>query len=333
MKKFLSYSLLAAAAAGVSFADTATTTPVGYVGIGNTTGPAVPANSDISISIPLEHPAEWTGTVASVAGNVITLSGAPGFTVNQWNNTAAPYIAKIEGGAESGLIALITANQAGSLTVSFQNQDNAAAVAANDKITIRKAWTLGTLFSGNTLPNNVEFHLFEGTAVGVNLAPDKIYYLFDGVWYDSADDNPSNSLVLYPNEAFKIRNNTSTPIASLVLAGQVPVANSRIFIKGGAVAQDTRFSYYSPVDEPIATSGLGANNDQLLVFSQTATGKDNAPSAIYYKFDNRWYDASDDTDVTDTLKLKAGLGYLFRTSPGSPSTTSKNTPDYVPSLQ
>lgn len=330
--KPLTYALLAAAAAcGLASAETAYTTPVGYVGLGNTAGVAVPANTDMTIAIPLDRPAVYAGATASTAGSTLTISGTPGFTVGQF--TATPHILKIESGAGSGVIALITANTADSVTVAFQNSDSFAGVVATDLISIRPAWTIGSLFAGNVLPDNIEFSLWEGSTVGTDNAPDKIYYYFGGDWYDSADDSDGNSIVLYPNEGFRLRNTTGTGIATLTVTGEVPKANSRIFIKGGASAQDTRISFFSSVDEPIATSGLGAaDNDQLLSYSLTATGTDNAPSEIFYKFGSSWYDSADDSDVTATLKLKAGVGYVYRTAPGTPDTVSSNEPDYVPSL-
>ena len=65
MNKFISYSILAAtAASGMAFGQTAYTTPVGYVSLGN--AGAVPAHTDMSVAIPLQRPAEWSGTVSSV---------------------------------------------------------------------------------------------------------------------------------------------------------------------------------------------------------------------------------------------------------------------------
>jgi len=330
----LTYSLiLAAAASGYAFgAATAYTTPVGYVGVGNTAGVAVPANTDMTFAIPLEKSAEWAGAVTSVSGNVITFTGTT-FTTDQWVSSTTPYVVKLSNGTKSGLVALITANTATTITVAFQNSDTLTGVVAGDLIAIRKAWTLGTVFAGNTLPDYIEFHLWQGTAVGTDNAPDGIYYCWNGGWYDSLDDSPADSLILYPNEGFRIRNSTASGIATLTVSGEVPVANSRIQIKGGALAQDTRISFFGAVDQPISTSGLGfANYDQLFEYSLTATGTDNAPTGIYYLWDGGWYDSLDDSDVTATLKLKAGVGYVYRTADGTPSGVSSHAPAYASSL-
>ncbi len=332
MKTHLSYSLiLAAAASGIAFgAETAYTSPVGYVSLGN--AGSVPANTDMSLAIPLERASEWTGTVASVSGNVITLTGTPGFAVNQWVNSVTPYVVKMGSGTKNGQISLVTVSSANTVTVALQDTDTLSGIVSGDSVSIRKAWTIGSFFSGNTLPNNIEVSLFNGAA-GTDNAPDKIYYYFAGVWYDASDDSVATSVVLYPNEGFRLRNTTNAAITNLVVSGEVPRNNSRIFIAGAAGVQDTRISFFSAVDEPIASSGLGvSDNDQLLSYSVTATGTDNAPSAIYYKFGPSWYDASDDSDVTSTLKLKAGVGYVYRAAAGTATTTSSNTPDYVPSL-
>ena len=57
---------------------TVATDPVGY------TTTTLQANSDTLVSIPLTRPAAYTGAIASISGNTITLSGTPGFTASQF---------------------------------------------------------------------------------------------------------------------------------------------------------------------------------------------------------------------------------------------------------
>ena len=65
---------------GSAFSQTATATtdPVGY------TTASLLANSDTLVSIPFTRPVAYTGPVASISGNTITLSGSPGFNASQY---------------------------------------------------------------------------------------------------------------------------------------------------------------------------------------------------------------------------------------------------------
>ncbi len=327
--KPLSYALLAAAAAcGLASAETAYTTPVGYVTLGN--NGSIPATTDMTVAIPLDRSAVYAGTTASTSGSTLTISGTPAFTVGQF--TAAPHYLKIESGAASGLIALITANTADTVTVAFQNTDSFAGIVAADKISIRPAWTVQSLFAGNTIPDFCEFGVWEGS-VGTDLAPDKVYYNFAGDWFDQADDSDANNVVIYPNEGFRLRNTSGTAIAGLAVSGEVPLAKSRVFINGNATQNDTRISYFSPVDEVIGVANIGAGDfDQLLAFDVTASGLDNAPLFTYYYFAGSWYDASDDSDVTGTVSIKPGLGYIYRSEAGRADTVLSDQQTYVPTL-
>jgi uncharacterized protein (TIGR02597 family) len=335
MKPYIPYSLiLAAASCGMAFgAATAYTTPVGYVSLGN--AGAVPANTDMPVAIPLERPSEWAGTVASVSGNDIILTGTTGFTDGQWVNATTPYVAKIGNGAQSGLIAMITANATvagvSTLTVSLQNAaDTLTGIVAGNSISIRKAWTVKSFFAGNTLPDYCEFGLWEG-ASGIDLAPNPVYYNYAGNWYDS-NDADANNIVIYPNEGFRLRNTTATPISGLVVSGEVPTASSRVFVKGNTTQQDSRISYFSPVPEKLGDANIGAGDyDQILMFDVTQSGLDNAASLVYYYYAGIWYD-SGDNPVSNTVSVQPGQAFIYRAEAGRADTVLSDLPSYVPGL-
>lgn len=327
MKPIIPTALLGAL---LAVAHGAATDPVGYVSLGN--NGAVPALTDMAIAIPLDRPAEFAGTVGSINGATITLSGTPGLTPGQFAG-ATPYIAKVESGTKAGMVALITANTATDITLAFQFTDSLTGVVATDQISIRKAWTVQSFFAGNTIPNFSEFGVWEG-ATGTDLAPDKVYYNFNGAWFDQSDDSPADNVVIYPNEGFRLRNTSNTAIANLIVSGEVPTAPSRIFINGSAgTQQDTQISYFSPVGETIGSANIGAGNfDQLLAYNLTQSGFDNAPAFTYYFFDNKWYDASDDSEVTNTLKVEGGRRYIYRAEANRADTVLSDQQSYVPGL-
>jgi uncharacterized protein (TIGR02597 family) len=344
------YSLLAAAlACGMAQgAATAYTTPVGYVSLGNTAPAAnnLPTGTDIAIAVPLQRSAEWAGTVASVdsGAGVVTLSGTPGFTANQWVPGAGfdPYTLCVEDGTKSGLVGLVTANGTDTVTVSLPSGETLADITAGAKVTIRKGFTPSSLFAGNTLPNGIQLLLFDGTS-GQNPASSNSYSYDSGSWTDDTSLDDVTHALLYPGEGFVLRNESGTNIADLVVSGEVPTSNHRLVfgVTSGAVGQDIFFSYFSPVGELIGGVATGSqlasmvsNGDQLLAFDNAATGINKA-SANSYSFDSgSWTDDTTLDDVTNTLILQGGVTYALRRQAGATngSFVWSDQPSYVPSL-
>jgi uncharacterized protein (TIGR02597 family) len=336
------YSLLAAIAATglASAADTAYTTPVGYVSLGDTTGggnPAIKASTDVAVSIPLQRPTEYAGVVASTTSGSITLGGTtpPVWTANQWAPGAAtPYLVSVKSGTEAGFVGLITANTADTLTVTPVTGGSLTNVLANDEVIIHKAWTIISLFPSGTFPAGVRVLAYSGSASGINLPPD-LNYLWNGTNFTKSGVI-SNNDILYSGESFIIRTIT-TAVTSLTIAGEVPVVKSRTNIDKltVGVAQDNRVSYYSPVDEIIGNSGLSAilgAGDRVLAFDNSASGTNKPPTEnILWNGTNFTLSGS---PVTTTYTLKGGRGYLIRrlqTAPVGPIDW-KDEQTYVPTL-
>lgn len=339
MKTYIPYSLLlAAASAGMAFgAETAYTTPVGYVSLGNTTPSqsAVAANTEVRISIPLDREVVFQGVVdtAGVTGSTIPFAGTPALG----NLTTVPHIAIIANGAKSGLVGLVTANTANSVTIQTQSGEVVTDVAAGAGVVIQKAWTVSSLLSGGVIPTGTQLFAFSGTAPGIVIAPDLIFE-FDGTdWVDTNSFEPANNVVLYPGEGFVLRNPTTTPIPSLVVSGTVPKANHRLIVSNlsAGVGQDIPFGFTSPVNEVVGLSGAGFTiGDQILAFNNTTTGVVKAPNIILEWDGADWVDTDSFEPVTTTFSFQGGVSYVYRRPAGAPAgdVTWSNQPTYVPSL-
>ena len=344
MKTYIPYSLLlAAAASGLAIgAETAYTTPVGYVSVGNTTGPAVPANTDFYVSIPgLDRPAEFAGLVASVSGSAIDIQGTPNLAAL---TGGIPYVAKITSGAKSGLLALITANDSNTVTLAPQPGESLSGIVSGDKIQVQKAWTPKSLFSGNLIPAGTQILAFSGASTGTNLANDITYEFSAGAWLDLGTFGSADDAVLYPNEGFILR--TLSSVSTFVVSGSVPLSNSRTIISNPVTSgQDNILSFNSPVEETIGSSGLGVNTgDQVLVFDDlTTNGVVVAPglnkaSVVVLEYTagmpGSWLDLGTFANATNTFFLKPGQSFVYRTAVGAPvgDTAWSDQPNYVPSL-
>jgi uncharacterized protein (TIGR02597 family) len=341
--KPLSYSLIAAAlACGFASAQTtAYTTPVGYISLGNTTVglPAVKGLSDALLTVPLDRTTEYAGLIASVANdNEITLQGTPAFPVDQWK--ASPTIVKITSGAKEGFYALVSTNTADKLTVELPPGQTLTGVVSGDKIVIQKAWTASAFFAGTVLPaDTTTLYQYSGLSTGINVASD-YNYIWDGTkWIDGASGEDADP-IMYPGEMFVLRNESTNPITSIVVTGQVPTSGFtnvvKNFIAGLTGEQDLPFGVFSPIDQTIAQTGLTAiaqANDQINLYDREGDliGLNKAPSTqIIYDPEAGWLDGSTGEPVGPLFVIKAGEGFVYRRSPNSPTVNWTFKPSYLP---
>jgi len=344
------YSLLAAAAAcGITFgAETAYTTPVGYVTL------AVPASGDTNIGQPLQRPSEYAGAASSVVTSTIGISTSA-LTSGQF--VYAPpaqtnsYYLRITGSVVSSLVGRffeVVGNTANSITV----DTNLAALgfATGDKFTITPYWTLGTLFSAGAGVGAstdelepVAFVSFVNfSAAGANKAAAATYFYYQGVglsgsgWYnnDNTALGKQNDLTLEPFQIAIIRNLEATA-KSVVVSGVVPAAKTESSVYGKTVLNDNYLCIQMPVDVTLGQSGLLASGavitstdelepvDFVSTYNETASQFNKAASKTYFHYTGTglsgtgWYD-NDNTAAgkqDNVVTLKAGRQILIRKSP------------------
>ncbi len=340
MKPIIPFALLGALFA-VGAASAATTDPVGYVSLGDTVAlNAVPANSDSRISIPLLKATAFAGTVApaGVTGNVVTVTGAA-FTPSQY----VGHYLQVTSGPNEGQIALVTANDATTLTVQPQSDDSITGLAAGHSISLSPAWTLDTFLGPQ--PVGTQLLAFSGAAGGINIAPDITYEYGTAFgtfptdrWFNATFFTEAGTDILYPGEGFVLRTG-ATAIADIVVTGQVSTAKSRNIILGGAGQQDTALSYISPVDEVVVNANIpAATDDQILLFDPTSTGQNKAPTTTYQYGtafgtfpSNVWYNATFFTALT-TEALPAGQSFVYRTAAAAADVVWSDEQVYYSSL-
>ncbi len=327
-------SLLAVAllAPGALFAQTtATTTPVGYVSLGDTTAgqPACKAETDVFISIPLSKPAVASGVATSINSgtNTITASAAA-----FGDFTTTPHVVTITSGAAKGLVALISASTATTIGLSLQPGDSINGLAVSDTFSISPAWTvLGLL--GTDLPVGVS--LLTLPASGAPNPSAEGIYDWDGTnWVDNVVTGaPADNDVLFPNETFILRNASQTPIASLIVSGEVPVYGSRVHIAASSGATDYAVSYFSPVSEGIGSSGLSdvaSIGDSLLGFDNNAPGFNKSASIILdYDGAGNWIDNVVTGEPDNSFPLGQGVGYIYRRVGSAPASNWSDLQNFI----
>ena len=312
------------------------TDPVGFVSV------TVPANSDAILAVPLNRVAEFKGVIQTISGNTITVSGTPGWVASQFVQSLPgqpkTYAIQIASGAKEGLTGTITANGTNSVTVTIDSAETLAGIgsadvpvdpdgagpltAQADQVDIMPFWTLGSLIPNSTAGLSGSKILTPNvTSSGTNLSSGGIFESDGTNWYDG-DFNIADNTILPFGKSFTIRSGGSA--LSISMIGSVPMNKHRFALRtvANGTDQDIMIGYSSPVAEPLSNIGLGFNDeDQLLVFDNTASGINKSASQIYvYTASSGWLDG-DFNPITSAIKLQPGFGYVFRKkSTGAAST-------------
>ncbi len=297
--------------------------PVGYVTLGNPDGnaatPDVPANTDVTVSIPFARETELTRSVIGITGSVVTFGG-PTVTAQAFVDANAPYQLTVTSGAQEGLVALISANGTNTFTIGSVIAGDLSAVETDGtaKFDVSKAWTLASYFP-NDLSPGTSVLLFTGTNSGINVAADLGYVWSGTSWRGNLGaSGDGNNTLLFPGESFILRTQ-SLPVDSLVVSGSVPMSTSKTVVRklNSTQAQDTRLSFNIPVDQPIENLQGMEPGDRLLAFSNANGGINKAATEILVYTSTGWTGIGGVSGPQNGIyKIKAGVGYVVRRDAG-----------------
>lgn len=318
-----------------SLAATATTDPVGYNTI------SLLANSDTYVSVPFHRPAVFVGQAASFSGNVITVAGTPGWTANQFvyvsSTQTNTYYLFIRSGTKEGNYYTVTANGTNTLTIDLAG-DTLTGLAANESISLIPYWTIGTLFpaadagvsfTSSTSPLSVQTYVLIPNleASGINLSVSASYYFYNSAWRLFGQDAAlvRNDDLLLPDSYFIVRNGNAT--GTLTQTGNVQMKKFTIpLMTEVGSRQDNPVAVARPIpvtlnDCGLISSGAFATSasplnlaDTLLVFDNTAAGKNKAAASTYYYYNNAWrkFGADAAQDFGTTIVFSPGTGVQIR---------------------
>lgn len=290
------------------------------------------------LSLPLTREATYTGAVASVTANTISVDDAPAPFTTSLATAAAPYFVKFLSGSEAGRVLLVDANTTNTLTLDTTDHTTGSAVAltatgfsveTGDTFEIFPGDTLASVFGtgvagsplvltgGTTLTVADEVALY--TTVG---AAAKVYFFntVSGFWEASgtavnalgqaaaASKLNANDTIIYPYSAFAVTRRANHPDTSLVLLGRItPVnASTKTVSRAGVYTS----SHYAS-DIMLSQLKFGSNwekgntattADTLSVWNSTTHAFD-----IYYqKPDSTWRKYGDNTTDQSSFTIPAG---------------------------
>ena len=300
------------------------TSPAGYVKLGNTTvgEPAVAANTDVYLTIPLETELEAVGVVASTTATTITVSGNPSWSTNQWAPTAedgTPYCVTVTSGAENGMRVMVSSNTADTLTIAeVITPGDVTNISAGDSLEIRRCWTLSSFFGASGVPDGTRVLLRERTLEGIDQPANVNFAFFGGNWFNtSAGNTPADFIPLFPGESFAIR--SITDISNLVVAGDVSISSLRNELVRDAnlpQGEDLHLGTMSPVPVLVSSSNLPVEDgDRIFLFSPDGSGLDRPADMNFAFFGGSWFDTGNgNVNVTDSLTIEPGTGFILRRS-------------------
>ena len=292
------------------------TDPVGYV------SNEVQAGGEAIISPSLTRPAVFTGNISAIDdADTITVSGSPGWTTNEY---ATNYYVLVADGNREGMWAVISANGADSLDLTFVTENLGATlgdrVEVGDAVKIIPFWTLATLLPDADVPDQSQVLLFDRAEAGINRSALATYTSFDGYgWYNGPTEG--NNQIIYPDESLVFR----TPAGSsytFVNAGTVPMSSFRTVLSSVSpgVAQDIRMTSGLPISvtlQELFDDGASAEGDQILIFDNDEAGINKSALFTATYFDGYgWYDGPTERNA---YALNPGQGFIYRKSSGNAS--------------
>jgi len=339
--RFGKSSLLVAASLGLcaftsqSFGIEASTDPLGVIQI-NALG-----NSDTLVSLPLKHPSDFNGVVASVDGSVVTLAGTPGWTADDWvyngDTQLSTYYLFVRDGDMAGSYFTIVDNDAASVTLDVAGSD-LSGLLADTAVSIHPYYTLAELFpegeglneSTSAVDRQSELFFPDIAGEGINLASAATFFFMDGHFHRVGGDLSEiyDNYILLPDGYFILRNNvaTATEISFLGEVIMSDVAMPLIALEG--TQQDNIIGLQRPIEMTLDESGLITSNafavttdpsdiqDMLLVFDMSEAKKNRSANDAdrYFYYNNGWrLDGADiATDYGDTEVFTPGTGFIIR---------------------
>jgi uncharacterized protein (TIGR02597 family) len=305
-------------------------------------------NSDTFVSFPFTRPPAANGLVASVAENVVTLSGRPAWTPNQFVYTSSVqsnhYFMLICNGAKEGTYHPIAANGVDTLTLQLDG-DTLMALSAGDRVAIIPYWTLGTVFPGgqgvhSSSPGDrpTEVLLPDLAGVGINRSAEKTFYFWNGAWRQVGSAAAiKNDEVLLPDAYVIVRHNIDVA-TTLTIRGAVTTTKWAVPLTVGSSLQDNFVGWMRPASQSLADSGLlgngaftaspgpGERTDELLVFGNGEAGYNKSAAATYYYWNGAWRLVGGGlTDRGGSLIFTPGTGVVIRKAAAAAPATWVNS--------
>ncbi len=255
-------------------------------------------NSDTRFSVPLHRSSVYQELVQSVSGNVITVQGLPGWTLNQLVYAAGSqtntYYVSVGSGSKTGMYYTVTANSVDSgtsntttLTLDLAGDVINGGVVNGNSILIIPYWTFATLFpnqQGITTTTSISgggtctrVFIPDLNTAGVDLAAVAQYYYYSGTGFGGAGWRRSgggassikNNDPISPDAFLIVRQDGVGTSAIITATGSVPMGERKYII--GTVNANVEQDNAVAVDVPVPLTLTQSNLFQSGAFIGTAS--------------------------------------------------------------
>jgi hypothetical protein len=321
MKPYLFSIIAAAAACGLAQAQTAYTTPVGYITAtinGNTSSSSAGAATYVSAS--LVRPADFAGaTSIAPSGTTFTFSGG---VPTGLDGTS---MLEITSGTNEGWWTTISGSSATSITVT---DTVPGGLSANTTIVVRKFNTVSSLFGANS-PGLTAFDgvttAFDNIQIldPITQASKTIVYVTgvapDG-WYDFVSSNPADDEIIYPGTAVRVVHLGTTDL-DLVSTGEVKITKTQVDVYpnenwlGQPLAAGGTLGSMEFKNQIVKFDGVAENDFLEIVRPDPGTGQ---PADLYVALIPDFGDVMANFVTTadaTSEPIAEGVGYNLKRSP------------------
>lgn len=319
-----------------------------------------PGGSDTAIGIPFHRAPVFYGMIEGNPGAtnslaLITPAGSPSLAANAFTST--PHYLRILSGNMGGSHFEIRANSGQSITIEVGSED-ISALAADDRFDIVPHWTLSDLFPPDS---QIALHASTGllpstrgsrvlfanqSSDGIDLAPDRIYFVTDQGWFQAAAGFPAaDDVVVRPGEVLIIRHNEGADDTVFFTTSHVNGHKSTVGIRSrSAGPQDNSISLVRPVPVKLSELDLGSGvfeesastdpadrKDELFVYDNLTQAQNKGPETTYFRVAGQWKE--DDGNVypdSDSAEIQPSTALMLRKSSTALDEVVKwtNTPRY-----
>lgn len=312
----------------------------------------VPNQSDLNLGATLHKESLYVGTVEDVDLNKVYLQ------LDGIDAMSSSSYLIIKSGDDNGKwFEILNQDLDGSGDfVEFDVDMESLDLSVGSQVEIRRFWTLESLFPDGSFPvsQNVgspsaQVLFRPASSSGLNVASSLAYFYHDGSsgfldegWYRSGTLAVSNDVAISPEESITIRNGLSEAI-EISVSGSVKIKPSSMNIVSLDLSDNDNYVYNPfPVDVNIndlnliesgvfeQSPNVGSPVDRLLVYSQSPSGINEAPSQVLFYHDGSsgfldegWYQAGTLVSA-DSTTISAGGGLIIRKSSGEDEIMSWN---------
>lgn len=331
-----------------------TSAPVGYVAT------VCQGGSDTILSVPFHRPPAAAGRLDGAPadgapGVVLTLEIDPELEEDALLDEPHYVLFGAGGGLEGEWFAVI-GHDGPEITIDAELASVADA-EAGDPLLVIPHWTLASLLPLGNQPTVYhsaglllserasELLFFDRETEGIQLAPNRKFFLTDEGWFEAADGFPeAGDVVVLPGQMIVIRHPQGADNTLFVARQQVftgpfvqPVRRSE------GSAQDNALAAPRPVPvsladldlgddvfTPSATTDPAARADELLVYDNAEAAINKQPSAIYFRTPDGWVRDADGFPAADDVQVDGAQGLVVRKAAGVDAASLRwlNTPRY-----